>query len=160
LAGTLLARREIATDQLPALFRLRPLAWCDLHRTSAPPPPLALDSVNSFIVRPCAISCLARTPPSSSAPARRNPTVTFMASSHNQHPGDHQLITRVGGRPGVPSSRPIPAASARRSSRSAARSRSSAIDSARSKVRLQRQLSDGAVRPAVSRATGRTPQDG
>jgi hypothetical protein len=40
MARTLLARRETATDNVPALFRLRPLASCDLDRTgSATSPP-------------------------------------------------------------------------------------------------------------------------
>ena len=73
MARTLLARRQGATDNVPALFRLRPLALCDLHRTGVLPAPLALDSVNSVSICPRAVSCLARTSPAFSAPARGNP---------------------------------------------------------------------------------------
>jgi hypothetical protein len=38
MARTLLARRETATDNVPALFRLRPLASCDLNRTGSATP--------------------------------------------------------------------------------------------------------------------------
>ena len=58
-----------------------------------------------------------------------------MVSGHDQHPGGDRLITGVGGRPGVRGTRLIPAASARMSSRPAAMSRGSAIDSATSTIR-------------------------
>jgi hypothetical protein len=50
MARTLLARRETATENVPALFRLRPLALCDLYRTRSAPGFFARDSVNSFSV--------------------------------------------------------------------------------------------------------------
>ena len=58
-----------------------------------------------------------------------------MVSGHDQHPGGDQLITGVGGRPAVRGTRLIPASSARMSSRPAAMSRGSAIDSATSTIR-------------------------
>jgi hypothetical protein len=84
------------------------------------------------------MSCLARTSSSFSAPARRNPTVCLHGQRPWSRPGGDRLITGVGGRPGVPCTRLIPAASARMSSRPAAMSRGSAIDSARSKIRGHR----------------------
>jgi hypothetical protein len=38
----------------------------------------------------------------SSAPTRHSSGLTVVAVSHDQHAGGHQLITRVGGRPGIP----------------------------------------------------------
>lgn len=45
MARTLLARREVATDNVPALFRLRPLASCDLDRTGSATPLLTRTGV-------------------------------------------------------------------------------------------------------------------
>jgi len=81
MARTLLARRETATDNVPALFRLRPLALCDLHRTRSAPGLFARDSVNSFSVRPCVTSSPAHSRCASTAPTRHSPAAD---------PGHHQ----------------------------------------------------------------------
>jgi hypothetical protein len=103
MARTLLARRKSATDNVPALFRLPPLALCDLHRTRSAPGFFARDSVKllqRFALTPFHASLVL--PPASNAPARHVRRFAFTTGRCDQHSSGDQLRTNKRGGPGVP----------------------------------------------------------
>ena len=134
-------------------FGYGPLLCVTCIAGGALPAPLALDSVtpSAFALAPFHASLVPHPRSALQLVVIQTVLFSFMVSGHDQHPGGDQLRTGVGGRPGVRGTRLIPAASARMSSRPAARSLK--LSDRFGEIKdpwSQRQLAGVRSRPAVS----------